>query len=370
MPIAHSLTLVIVESDPLLLRALGKALQHIDSSLQITAIPAQQLHQHKFINSHFDIAFVGVGIENEQQAHQWLTLLQQQCPLTIRCLLKGATTSSWDWQLNDNIHFCLAKPYSHADLRHVINCTAKIQSLAIDTATKSVLGKMNGLPVMRQQIAAIMSAFTANPVEIPVIADLISNDPFLSGKVIQTANSAFLGFSSETVNLQQALARIGTSACHALVVHTEAHSHYQHTLSEQQLAAISTNAFARAKQARELAKQLNLSTRQKDTVFILGLLSGVGAMALAVLAKTSSEQATLNEELVAAYILNLWGFSSTITENMLLPEKLSQVTSIEMAVHYLAKKSPCEALTEFEDSEYELLQQLKENDELLECPKK
>jgi len=362
----HRIAVVVVESDPLLLKALRKALQSVDSSMQITLISEQQLDEQLFKEKHFDVAFISVSIENEQFTHALLVFLQQQSPLTVRCLLKGVTSKEWNWQLDDNIHFCLAKPYSHADLRHVINCTAQVKALPIDTPAKMLLGKMKNLPVMRQQITAIMEAFAANPVEIPIIAELISNEPALSGRVIQTANSAFLGFSSETVNLKQALARIGTTACHALVIHTEAHNHYQHRLAEQLLVKITTDAFARANQAREFAIKLGLTAKQKDTVFILGLLSGIGAMALTVFAKGFSESHFLNQELVSAYILNLWGFTPAVTKNMLLPNSLSEVTSTEMAVHYLAKVYVCGKKIDLTPSELTRMTELGLSDLILE----
>lgn len=354
---SYRINVVIIENDPLLLRALRKALKSVAPSISITSIHEQELDECLFKNKHFDVSLIGVNIENEKNVYVLLNLLQLHSPLTVRCILKGATTKEWNWQLDDNIHFCLAKPYSHADLRHVINCTKQVMSIPIDMSSKALLGKMKCLPIMRQQITAIMEAFTANPIEIQVIANLISNEPFLSGKVIQASNSAFLGFASETVNLKQALARIGTSACYALVIHAEAHSHYQHRLSEQQLAKITVDSFNRAKQAREFAKKLGLTARQKDTVFILGLLSGVGAMALTVFAKGFSE-ARLNQELVASYILNLWGFSPAITNNMLLPNSLSQVTSTEMAVHYLAKEYACNTQNDLASSDLETMAQL------------
>ncbi|MFM9745891.1 hypothetical protein ACKI2C_50915, partial [Streptomyces brasiliscabiei] len=60
----HRIAVVVVESDPLLLKALRKALQSVDSSMQITLISEQQLDEQLFKEKHFDVAFISVSIEN------------------------------------------------------------------------------------------------------------------------------------------------------------------------------------------------------------------------------------------------------------------------------------------------------------------
>lgn len=330
---------LIIDDEPLILRALTKALVIVGSHIVVTALTDADKCIEIINTQSIEIVLCGVGMSS-RVTQETLICFQQHSPATIRCILKGTSFDDLPWQADEMAHFCLAKPFTYTQLRHVMQCTQRLLNLAIAPELKNLLGKMKGLPVIRQQVIQITNALLQKPVNFEVLIGLISHEPLLSSKLIQAANSALLGFASETTNLQQALIRVGTSLCRALVVNSEVRSHYQKILSNKLLATISDHAFARATQAKVFAKKAHLSSQSQDIVFLLGLLSGVGSMALYVLVKelNEGEQTLLSEELISVYILNLWGFSEQITQVMLLPKTLSQITDPIIAIHFLARE--------------------------------
>ena len=335
----RAIHVLIIDDEPLILRALTKAFARIGTFISVTALTEAKHCIEVIKNQSVDVLFCGKGVSNSG-SKKILMYFQDQSPATIRCLLKGTDFDDSLWQVDEIAHFCLAKPFTHTQLRHVICCTQRLLNFVITPELQNLLGKAKGLPVIRQQVSQIMNMLTQSHVDLEQLIELISHEPILSSKLIQAANSAFLGFASETVSLQQAVVRIGISSCHAIVVHSEVQSHYQKILSNQLLADISDHAFARAVQAKAFAKKAHFTPQSQDIVFLLGLLSGVGAMALYVFVKqlNDSEQALLSEELISAYILNLWGFSEQITHAMLLPKTLSEITDPIIAIHFLARE--------------------------------
>jgi diguanylate cyclase (GGDEF)-like protein len=182
---------------------------------------------------------------------------------------------------------------------------------------------------------AILEASQSEDTSISDIAELVANDPALSGRLLQLTNSAAMG--GAVASIHQAVGRLGMHAVKNLALgfsvvdqHSSgrcAHFPYKKFWSESLLMA---------HLMRELATAVNLGSA--DELFTCALLARVGCLGLAtaypveyaaVLSKPLSDAQLLAQEVstlgihhldISAALLREWGFPELLITPVLLHE--------------------------------------------------
>ncbi|MCC7203883.1 MAG: GGDEF domain-containing protein [Phycisphaeraceae bacterium] len=135
------------------------------------------------------------------------------------------------------------------------------------------------LPTLPAIAVEVIQLVQNDEVSVKQIAETISHDPALSGKILKTVNSSFYGQAYEISTISHALVILGLSSVKTLALsfslvsnlQMSDHSGFDHMKYWKR-------SLYSAAGARELARRMNLP--QQEEAFLGGLLSDLGMLAL------------------------------------------------------------------------------------------
>ncbi|WP_027671847.1 HDOD domain-containing protein [Rheinheimera baltica] len=250
-------------------------------------------------------------------------------PSTVRILLTGDTAEDVVSRTTEVAHFVLSKPFSEDDLNHVFNCLERLNALNFSPELREKLGRAQYFFALPESVSKLRSLFSQTDVDVSDVAELISHETLIAAKLIQLANSAFLGYARQTASLVEAIKRLGLRLTEAIIV----------AMSIEQLASskvpaashkrFSAWAFSYANACRQNSKLLGFNMEMQDFISVAALFTGVGHLTLAAEKASYSPQPINLDEglrvddatLVTAYLLTLWGFSAELCQLVLLQDK-------------------------------------------------
>jgi len=353
-------TVLIVDDDELILRALNRSLQRLLRQWQIVTLSEPgQITELLAAGLRPDVVLsdrLMPGIHGEEV----LQRVQRYCPQAIRGILTA--DSSADLLLDDPalIHFYLAKPFTDEQLKQVFDCAERLNALQFSSAERAFLGRLSALPVLPQLYLQIETALQHDDFSLQTLADLIGHDAVISSRILQLANSAFLGFSRPTSNLMEALSRLGTDLVKAVVLALKTSQQYQHLLPLPLHQALTEQCFAQASFAKLLCAESHYSLQLQDEAFLITLLDCLGLIVEAIHQQQgqNADEDICHYSKVTAYLMNLWGFPPAWIQAALLPKSLAAAGSISGVVHWLASHQAKLINGNLEPAEQQILQSL------------
>jgi HD-like signal output (HDOD) protein/CheY-like chemotaxis protein len=330
---------LLIDDDELLLRALKRTLSRILPHWAVETLQdAHQLTERLSKGALPDVVFTDrlmPGIHGEQVLQQ----VQQLSPMALRCILTADNSADLLVQDTALIHFFLAKPFTDEQLLQVFACAELLQALDFSAAERAYLGRLSVLPVLPPLYQKIEAMLHKAEFQLKDIAELISHDPVVSSRLLQLANSAFLGFSRSTISLTEAINRLGLDMMKSVILALKSGLIYQNHLSTTQHQRITEQAFHQACLARYLCKQADLGSEIQDYAFLVSLLDCLGWMAEHLQQPSMADEDACHFSMISAYLLTLWGFEQSIVQAVILPDELSDCSSIPGVVHWLAHKA-------------------------------
>lgn len=324
----HEFTAYIVDDDEFILRALQRTLKRLvphwqihysaDPTALIAQLPALS-HVHLVISDRMMPTVQGEAV---------LGAVKQFQPSAIRVLLTADTSAEVVVQDCSLIHHFLAKPFADADFVRVFQCAERLISLAITPATRNKLGSMSELPILPAHFYQLQQLCQDPTAELNQLGLVVGRDPVLVGRILQLANSPFMGYSRTTNAIDEALLRLGFDLVLGLAANLYSHQLLAGRVTEQIHQQILTQAWQQASIAKVLARQSELSSKLQDQIFMAGLLSALGQLVLVAQPNTfesndkNSPEFWSNANLVTAYLLTLWGFEPALSHAVLTQQQL------------------------------------------------
>ena len=330
---------LLIDDDELILRALKRTLSRLLPHWAVETM--QDAHQLTEILSKGlapDVVMTDrlmPGVRGEEVLQQ----VQQLCPMALRCILTADNSADLLIQDSALIHFFLAKPFTDEQLLQVFACAERLQALTFSYAERAYLGRLSLLPVLPPLYQKIEAMLSKTEFQLKDIAELIYHDPVVSSRLLQLANSAFLGFSRPTVSLTEAISRLGVDMMKSIVLALKSSLVYQSHISTGQHQRITEQAFHQACLARYLCKQAGFDKELQDYAFLVSLFDCLGWMAEHLQQPSMADEDSCHFSMISAYLLTLWGFEQLLVQAVILPDELSDCSSLPGVVHWLAHKA-------------------------------
>lgn len=349
---------LLVDDDELILRALKRTLSRLVPHWAVETM--QDGHQLTEVLSKGMLPDVVMtdrlmpGIHGEQVLQQ----VQQLCPMALRCILTADNSADLLIQDTALIHFFLAKPFTDDQLLQVFACAERLEALEFAAAERAYLGRLSVLPVLPPLYQKIEVLQSKADCQLKDIAELICHDPVVSSRLLQLANSAFLGFSRQTVSLTEAISRLGLDMMKAVVLALKGSLAYQSHISSGQHQRITEQAFHQACLARQLCKLAGLRQEVQDSAFLVSLFDCLGWMAEHIQQPSMADEDFCHFSTISAYLLTLWGFENSIVQAVILPDKLEDCQSLSGVIHWLAHKLAHSERLEFTEAEQHMIETL------------
>ena len=173
--------------------------------------------------------------------------------------------------------------------------------------------------------------------DIDALSRIIEQDTTLTSRLLQLANSPYMGFSKDTSSVSVAISRMGLNLLYGLVVALTLEPEATSRCSAERGQQILAQSLQQARLARKFCALAGGDHEQQEEVVICSMFTGFGHLVLECNGYPSRQwhEAAPDEEpearLVAAFILTLWGFSNRFTDPLMatqlqdLPEQGSLV---------------------------------------------
>ncbi len=129
------------------------------------------------------------------------------------------------------------------------------------------------IPMMPHAAVCIQQLLSDHNVKVTDFIDVIKEDPTLSVELLRMANSSYLGFTYPTLDLQQAIVRVGFTQLHGLVTMLALRSRVlQSNRFKNEVEWVMELSLATAKLCQLLAGEMGM---KPDEAFTIGLLNHI-----------------------------------------------------------------------------------------------
>lgn len=245
-----------------------------------------------------------------------------QAPLALRVVL---TTPEYDDVVMGhlrNFHSFIGIELHSEHLRQLFSNAERLSALPLRDEQRRLIGGLTDFPLVPAMLQALDQLLVDNNVSVSAVAHLISKDTLVVSRVFQLVNSPYMGFASESWNLEVAISRLGYGTLRSLVLLLS----MQHLQQDDPKALLlMEQILVEAGLARSYARSAGFSRLLQDQVFAAALLSGFGALVLLhngrepgdAELQPSNPSGRLSYIAVSAYMLTLWGFEDWIISAVL-----------------------------------------------------
>lgn len=274
-------------------------------------------------------------------------------PATLRVLMSAENDEAVMLAALQSAQMLLGKPFTDSDLLAVFQRAEQIIEGPFSDHARYQLGSLQTLPVQRQQYQQILRLLDDEESSQRELAAALEREAPLAGRLIQMANSAYLGFRRQTLDLQEVVSRLGRQMIKAIVQSFLLNQQYQGRIQPKLHQQLQDYAIALASIAFQLARtQCRDEATLAEKAYVTGLMQALGPLALLATQPMDTQQLTQEDMLqdgvadhcvLTAYLMTLWGFSADICAAALYRLNLQQSGHVDrlQAILHLASYILC-----------------------------
>jgi HD-like signal output (HDOD) protein/ActR/RegA family two-component response regulator len=267
------------------------------------------------------------------QGSELLEQVRNLSPKTIRIIMSGYVSLS-ALELITSAHQYIAKPFEPSLLREMVKRSFAAQERIINAGLQTLVTGLRSIPSLPQVHHSLLKELEDDRTASAAIANIVSNDPGLSIKVLQLANSPLFGRGTLVTNPVDAVMCLGTDMISAIVLSQSLFKHYEALKGpELDIPKVWTHSWETARLAQHLCRERRLGSEAGEEAFLAGLLHEIGRFLIIdnfpeafkaacdaarknrvplVTGLRETLQATPSQ--VGAYVLELWGLPGAVVD--------------------------------------------------------
>ena len=243
-----------------------------------------------------------------------------QAPLALRVILTDPQHDDVVLGHLSHFHSFIGNELNTEHLQQLFANAARLSELPLGEQERRLVGGLYDFPQLPSLLTELDKLLAEANVSAAAVAGLISTDPLVVSRLFQLVNSPYMGFVSETWNLEVAISRLGYQSLRSLVVVLAMKGGKVPEDQQAERQQLLDQILAQAGQARSYARSSGFSRMLQDQVFIAALLSGFGKLVLLQNGRAAGD-AELSERnptgrssylAVSAFLLTLWGFENWV----------------------------------------------------------
>lgn len=346
--------LLLVEPDHAASAATKRLLQRLCPHWQVEicadAVEATQylLHQsmapQMLITDRLDASLRGEELLEFCAAHS---------PATIRVLMSAENDDSVMLAAVQSAQMLLGKPFTEQDLLAIFCRAEQIIEGPFSEHARYQLGTLQALPIQQRQYQQILMLLDDPESSQRALAAALEREAPLAGRLIQMANSAYLGFRRQTLDLQEVVSRLGRQMIKAIMQAFMLNQQYQGRIQPKLHQQLQDYAVALASVAFQLARtQCRDDASLAEKAYVAGLMQALGPLAILATQPLASQQLTQEDMfqdgvadhcVLTGYLMTLWGFSPDVCAAAMYRLNLAESPHIDrlQAVLHLASYVLC-----------------------------
>jgi len=206
-------------------------------------------------------------------------------------------------------HLFYPQPLQGPALKQLIAVAKALAALALPADTQAQLLACTHLPVLPPVVWQLQQLLQDPDVRIDHLAAVAEQDPVLCARLLQLANSAYMGFQHDTASMQMAISRLGLGLLYGVLL----------ALCAEPASADGQpgSALQLAGECRRVGQWLGLDAASLEQVVLIGLFYQLGQQLL-LQADPAALQADAGQ--AGAFMLTLWGLQAALSKPLLLQQ--------------------------------------------------
>ena len=321
---------MLVDDEHHALHFLKRSLLETDPFLKITLLTNGREALDHLITDYHDVLVTdfplpgldGVGL---------LEQVQKLCPSTIRIMVDASCDDTVMFRVLNVAHQVVQKPLDSQLLWTLICQTATLLPLVSDDSIRQTLGRLTQLPPT-PKISRELSHLLLEPhCTVDEVVKLIGSEPSMTAKLLHLANSAFFARRGKTIELRQAVVRLGFNTIRNLMLSVEIFE--PGSIIAKVLGRELESAQQSALRIAQMGERLARGTPIASDAFVAGLLADIGQVVLLLarghewrecrseahvsgrpLHELEQERFGASHAEVGAYLLGIWGLPFSLVE--------------------------------------------------------
>ncbi|MEZ4271264.1 MAG: HDOD domain-containing protein [Myxococcota bacterium] len=265
-----------VDDEPLVLSALRRSMRRQEKWKTDFALgPDEALA--KLEDTQFDVVVSDLRMPG-CNGIEFLGQVQKRNPDTVRLILT-AYSSGIAGEADTVVHQVLSKPWDPAALSDILMRICDVRALLDNPKFRGSAGDVGTLPSVSHILRALDRMLSRGDSSTKDLADLISQDPGMTAKLLRLVNSAFFGVGRRISSVTEAVAFLGAGTVRSLVTSLaifEAFDNGQR-IPGFDINQLHIDSLIAARLAFGMFKERHL----RDDAFAATLLKGVGKLVLA-----------------------------------------------------------------------------------------
>ncbi|MET0388924.1 MAG: response regulator [Polyangiales bacterium] len=319
-----------VDDEPAVLEGLENRLRRLKGRWKLSFANNGEQALQKLAAEPFDVVVTDMRMPGIDGA-ELLERVRADYPGIVRIVLSGETKKQPMLVTLPAAHQVLSKPCDAQVLEAAVERARALQGLLDDEAVRRAIGGISQLPPLPKLFLELTHMLQKSDVRLRDVAGIIEQEPALTARILQFANSAFMGLQRTVTSAQDAVTVLGLNTLRSLVLSIDLFNSLERkrTAAGFSMSHVHEHSLATAR----IALSLLGDQADRKTLFSAAVLHDIGTVVLAtslpdfyppVLERARSEKIPLHvaERLVhgfshaeaGGYLLALWGLPFPIVE--------------------------------------------------------
>jgi HD-like signal output (HDOD) protein len=305
--------IALISKDATLQQQIDSAVASLEPSLSLynyADIPA-------FLNADIQPSMVIVDDISGQLSADLLQQVAVSHPQAIRVLCLPMMQDEQLIMQLGAFHLFYSRTLSASQLSELLFRPQLLNQLPLPVhAVKAVLAAHH-LPVAAAVAVQLQDMLLDPDLAIDSLLPVVEQDAVLSSRLLQLANSPYMGFSRPTSSLEIAITRIGLNLVYGLVITLAAADVEPDAPMPDWLLW----SWHHARSSRQYAAAVGLSLELQELSFSCALLSGIGEAVLRA-EPAADGLLQLSSAQISAVLMTVWGFNHHYVRPVLMQEQV------------------------------------------------
>lgn len=323
--------LLFVDDEPLVLQGLQRTLHSMRAEWDMNFVGGGEEALESLRLQPYDAIITDMRMPRMDGA-QLLEKVKERYPGIVRIVLSGQANRETILRSAGPAHQYVSKPCDPQELKLRLAQAFAMRDLLQNSAVRALVAGLKSIPSPPGLYYEIQKELQSEDTSLKKIAEIVSKDAGMTAKILQLANSAFMGARYNISNTTQAVTLIGTEMVRALVLSVHVFSQFKNSTTSD-CATLWEHSIAVACLAQRIAVGERCTKALVDESFTAGILHEIGklvllsemptpyAEVLADIAKKPGTLAGLERQRfgcthadLGAYLMSIWGLPHSLVQ--------------------------------------------------------
>lgn len=325
--------LLFVDDDRMVLDGLRRALHGTREEWEILFAGGGQEALEAMAKGGFDAVITDMRMPGMDGA-ELLECIKDRYPEVIRIVLSGQSAKDAMLRSIAPAHQYLAKPCDVGELRLRLQQAFASRDLVRNPGIAAAVARLRSVPSLPAIYNELTAALRSELTSLARIEEIVSRDVGMATKILQLANSAFIGVHGRVTSLRQAVSLIGLDTVRTLTLSIHVFSHFDRRSGiAEKIASLWAHSVEVGSLAHSIATRQTGSKALAEECFAAGLLHDTGKVILlserpgeyaevqhrleedgASIEEVESESLGCSHAQLGGYLMSIWGLPTSLVQ--------------------------------------------------------